>query len=134
VERSFGRCAGEVGHHTLRRQGGDLIEQRTLNFNSTRRSEYEAGGNADHRRERRDAARFWGELPLDPALASGTTGLSRGHDKTYWGDPIDILTQPRWVHLQTIQKTPGEPLSRNARKCWRSRLVLSLYRKQLIVV
>jgi hypothetical protein len=29
VGRSFGRCAGEVGHHTLRR-----LEQRTLNFNS----------------------------------------------------------------------------------------------------
>jgi Resolvase, N terminal domain/Helix-turn-helix domain of resolvase len=34
VGRSFGRCAGEVGHHALRRRGGDLIEQRTLNFNS----------------------------------------------------------------------------------------------------
>jgi hypothetical protein len=89
--------------------GGDLTEQRTLNFNSTRCSEYEAAGNADHRDA---AARFWGELPLDPAVASGTTGLSRGHDKTYRGDPIDILTQPLWVHPQAIQKTPREPLSK----------------------
>jgi hypothetical protein len=37
VGRSFGRCAGEVGHHALRRRGGDLIEQPTLNFNSLRR-------------------------------------------------------------------------------------------------
>jgi hypothetical protein len=55
--------------------GGDLTEQRTLNLNSTRRSEYEAAGNADHRRERRDAARFWGELPLDPPHVSGTPGV-----------------------------------------------------------
>jgi hypothetical protein len=40
VGRSFGRWAGEVGHHTLRRRGGDLIEQRTLNFNSMRRQKW----------------------------------------------------------------------------------------------
>jgi hypothetical protein len=33
---SFGRCAGEVGHHASVAGGGDLIEQRTLNFNSMR--------------------------------------------------------------------------------------------------
>ena len=37
VGRSFGRCAGEVGHHAFRRWGSRFIEQRTLNFNSMRR-------------------------------------------------------------------------------------------------
>ena len=34
--RPGGRSFGEVGHHALRRRGGDLIEQRRLNFNSMR--------------------------------------------------------------------------------------------------
>ena len=42
VGHSFGRCVGKSAITRSVAGGGDLIEQRTLNFNSKRRQEYAA--------------------------------------------------------------------------------------------